>query len=133
MGEGLRRFAEGLSSALSEKAARNSRPLREQLFHELDEIQLLCRHLEGVVAQANDEQERDAARGFLGIVYMCRFLMADLRHIDDMQDNLGRFIANNADRMIEILKLFEAKFEDNEMSSSVLKARMAWDAVKRLK
>src|ERR1700685_4211363 len=95
MGEGLRRFAEGLSAALKNKARQNSRQLREQLFHELDEIHLLTHHLEAVLARATDERELEAARGFLGLVYICRFLMADLKKVDDMHQDLPKFIDHN--------------------------------------
>lgn len=130
MGEGLRRFGEGLSAALAEKASLNSRHMRDQLFHELDEIQLLTQHLESVLAHSADDREREAARGFLGLVYVCRFLMADLNNIEEMQSSLSQFIGDNGERLIAILQAFESKFEDTKVPSSVIRARAAWNEVK---
>lgn len=128
MGEGMRRFGEGLSAALSDKAVRRGRDLGTQLAHELDEIELLTRHLEMTISWGGDD---GTAQGFLGLAYFCKFLMADLDDIPAMQADMPGFIARRADLLTSILQVFEDKFEESSSDSVVLRLREAWEAAKR--
>lgn len=129
MGEGLKRFGEGLTAALLKKARDNSRPLGDQLSHEQDEIQLLTQHLESVVSEGGTDEERQAARGFLGIVNICRFLLSDFKEVDVMQGNLASYVDGRADALVGILKTYEDTFEQRPSDSLVARGRAAWRAV----
>jgi len=77
MGDGLKRFAEGLLLALQEKAKRNQRDMGTQMSREADEIVILRSFLEERVRKADSHNDQPVELAFLGIVYICQFLMAD--------------------------------------------------------
>ena len=131
MGEGIGRFAEGLSAALQNKAQRNGLAIADQLAQEKFEINALSNYLEGKLAAHCDGREVNAARGLLGLVYLCRYLMRDLVDIRDIQSNLPEFIRKNGDRLIGILETFEAEFERVHDKPADQLAR-AWSAVTQL-
>lgn len=130
MGEGIQTFAQGLTAALREKAKRNGLALGDQLSVEKHEIAALSRFLESVLSKSRDQDEANAARGFLGLVYVCRYLMRDLADPSQMQADLATYISGNSDRLIDILKTFETEFESIHHDSPD-RVQTAWSAAMR--
>lgn len=131
MGEGLARFAEGLLLALKEKAQRHQRDMGTHMAQEADEIVILQNFLEERVRRAAESDDKPVELGFLGIVYICQYLMADPVRLASQPQELPDEIHRNAAKLIEFLKTFEGSFEECESLSSVGKARYAWNASKQ--
>lgn len=128
MGEGLRRFAEGLKLALKEKAARRGRDLGIHMSHEADEIAILRAFLEKRVSEDSGREDQPTSVGFLGIVYICHFLMANPLRLARNPEQLVPEIDGNAERIVNFLMQFEDAFEEcpNKESASA-KTNYAWD------
>jgi hypothetical protein len=130
MGEGLTRFAEGLLLALREKAQRHHRDMGTHMSREADEIVILQNFLEERVRRAAESDDKPVELGFLGIVYICQYLMADPVRLASQPEQLPEEIHQNGAKLVEFLKTFEDSFEECESLSSVGKARYAWNASK---
>ncbi len=128
MGEGIRRFAEGLKLALKAKAERHGRNLGEHMSREADEIAILRAFLERRVGEDANGGDQPVSLGFLGIVYICYFLMADPVRLARNPSQLEAEIASNADKIIDFLMRFEDAFEQGpDKTSAFAKTNYAWD------
>lgn len=132
MGEGLRRFAEGLFLALQEKANKRGSDMRSHMSREADEIALLRSYLEDRLRRGGNSTEPGQELGFLSIVYLCNFLMGDVVKLAETPDNVEHVINKNADRLVAFLSRFEDAFEESpNKASAVAKTRYAWDVATR--
>jgi hypothetical protein len=128
MGEGLQRFAEGLVMALQEKAKRNDRDMGVHMSHEADEITILRGFLEERLKKADVNHDQPIEAGFLGLVYICHYLMADPVKLASDPKQLAPEIYGNVEKLVEFLKCFEDAFESGpNKSSAVAKTRHAWE------
>jgi hypothetical protein len=128
MGEGLQRFAEGLKLALKEKAGRRERNLGQHMSYEADEITILRSFLEKQLARDPLQQDQSLTLGFLGLVYICHFLMADPLRLASSPELLDSEIDGNVERLINFLIKFEDGFEECPNKDSALaKTKYAWD------
>ena len=128
MGEGLKRFAEGLRLALEQKAKRHGRDMSTHMSFEADEIAILRGFLERRLGESSGRGDQPVEVGFLGIVYICHFLMANPIELAANPERLALEIETNADSLTDFLEKFEDAFEDcpNKISASA-KTEYAWN------
>lgn len=128
MGEGLHRFTRGLLLALQEKAASSGRTMGTHLQYEADEIEVLLRFLEAKVGTSEVGGEVPIGRGFLGLVYLCKFLMGDLQNLASKPEELERALAMNVQKLDGFLQEFEAQFAACPLEhSAIAKTLFAWE------
>jgi hypothetical protein len=133
MGEGLQRFSEGLRLALQEKAKRKGRDMGQHMSYEADEIAILRAFLETRVAESSGRGDQPESVGFLGIVYICHFLMADPARLAGNPQQLGPEIESNVRRLVDFLIEFEDAFEESpDKISASAKTNFAWDRASKI-
>lgn len=125
MGDGLKRFAKGLSAAVLANAEKHKRTLAGQRAQEQDELAIHLGQLEVRITKSTDSQEVRAARAMRGIIDIAKYMANDF---DDpkIEEGLSEYVDAGAARLVQLLENFENAIESRESESLVSRSQNAW-------